>query len=433
MTISVECPNVACKKRLTAKEELAGKVVKCPACGQRMRLPARDTPPLAASDSRSAIHTSSIAHIENPRKTHIGDYEWCEPDYRQILMWAEALHLQPETVIERLLTEPETKWNHQVYTRFENGRIVALHWNLELLRLKTFKWVDGLAIEAIAFFAPEWYAKIHGSLSLSLPLPELRCLHCRNVVLAKLDLSAVPQLETLLSWDNHLTVVDLTSVPQLTWLWLQKNELAELDLSQVPLLTKLSCWGNRLTELDLSAVPKLAECDCAMNKIATLDSSAVPKLASLKCHLNRLGEIDISNVPQLTELECEGNELAKLDLSAVPKLTRLRCGGNQLTELDLSLVPLLTELMCYENQLTELDLSAVPELTLLFCYNNQLTELDFSGTPKLREVSLWFAASPNTRYCNNIAELDIRTLDALVRLEYDASETSLIQRSDQNF
>ncbi len=25
-----------------------------------------------------------------PTKFRIGDYEWCEPDYRQILIWAEA-------------------------------------------------------------------------------------------------------------------------------------------------------------------------------------------------------------------------------------------------------------------------------------------------------------------------------------------------------
>src|ERR1700722_19470516 len=33
----------------------------------------------------------------------IGEYEWCEPDYRQILLWADQLSLPPEEIIRRLL------------------------------------------------------------------------------------------------------------------------------------------------------------------------------------------------------------------------------------------------------------------------------------------------------------------------------------------
>jgi hypothetical protein len=36
-------------------------------------------------------------------KFRIGDHEWCEPDYRQILIWAEETGLKPEQVVERLL------------------------------------------------------------------------------------------------------------------------------------------------------------------------------------------------------------------------------------------------------------------------------------------------------------------------------------------
>ena len=40
-----------------------------------------------------------------PTKFRIGDYEWCEPDYRQILIWAEETGLKPEEVIARLLDQ----------------------------------------------------------------------------------------------------------------------------------------------------------------------------------------------------------------------------------------------------------------------------------------------------------------------------------------
>src|SRR5437773_2598175 len=35
----------------------------------------------------------------------IGEYEWCEPDYRQILIWARATSQKPEEVISCLLDE----------------------------------------------------------------------------------------------------------------------------------------------------------------------------------------------------------------------------------------------------------------------------------------------------------------------------------------
>jgi formylglycine-generating enzyme required for sulfatase activity len=60
MTITVECPNAACKKRLTAKEKYAGKVVKCPACGQPMRLPAPNVAAVAPVNPRASRQEKNI-------------------------------------------------------------------------------------------------------------------------------------------------------------------------------------------------------------------------------------------------------------------------------------------------------------------------------------------------------------------------------------
>jgi formylglycine-generating enzyme required for sulfatase activity len=60
MTITVNCPNAACKKRLTAEEELAGQVVKCPACGQSMRLPAPNTAAAAPAKPQASGHEKNI-------------------------------------------------------------------------------------------------------------------------------------------------------------------------------------------------------------------------------------------------------------------------------------------------------------------------------------------------------------------------------------
>lgn len=67
-----------------------------------------------------------------PARFRIGDYTWCDPDYRQILMWAEALKMQPITVIEKLTASKESK---EVATRFQDGRMVSVSWDLDELPL----------------------------------------------------------------------------------------------------------------------------------------------------------------------------------------------------------------------------------------------------------------------------------------------------------
>src|SRR5262245_56650988 len=40
MPIKITCPNLNCRKTLTARDEMAGKRVKCPACGGAIAIPA---------------------------------------------------------------------------------------------------------------------------------------------------------------------------------------------------------------------------------------------------------------------------------------------------------------------------------------------------------------------------------------------------------
>ena len=85
-------------------------------------------------------------------KWKIGDYEFCEPDYRQILHWAAALALAPEIFIERLLndqslnvmTTQDVDTPDWAGTRFENGQIVAIHWDLALLPVSHIELVTTL-------------------------------------------------------------------------------------------------------------------------------------------------------------------------------------------------------------------------------------------------------------------------------------------------
>jgi hypothetical protein len=251
----------------------------------------------------------------------IGNYGFREPDYSQLLIWAKALEIEPEALVQQL---EKTSFEYPSETKniftVEQGAIVSLAWDLKALPLKTFDWVRGLSIWELAVFGKE---AEHPNISFSLP-----CLR---------------------------------------WLFIGSIKLKKLDLSNVPNLTELSCSENQLTRLDLSHAPNLTKLDCYKNQLTRLDVSNVPGLTGLLCSENQLTEFDLSNVPNLTSLLCSENQLTKLDLSNVPNLTDLYCPNNQLTELDLSNVPGLTKLHCRNNRLTKLDVRANTALTELRC------------------------------------------------------------------
>ena len=327
----------------------------------------------ALSISRADAH---MIRELTPRFT-IGDSQFCEPDYLQILRWASSLALTPEIVVERLLVEPDKVWEKKYQTEIVNGRIKQIFWKFDLLPTISFELNEGLLIEALVF---ETSARFR-------PAP------------------FAIKSTTLKSLGCGVGCVDLMR-------------------SEVPNLRKLDCCVNELADLDLSMFPLLTELMCSYNKFPNLNLKSVPMLEELWCSDNQLEELDLLSVHSLSKLWCCENRISKLELSTVPLLTYLRCSGNSLTKLDLSGIPQLTTLYCHRNQLSVLELSSVPKLVTLCCFDNQLTTLDVSHTPDL--VSLRCQG-------NQLTELDIRPLRKLKRLHYDANRTRLIQRPDQKF
>lgn len=255
----------------------------------------------------------------------IDEHEFCEPDYRQILIWTKALGIEPQTMIERLLTapesrigkvrrrfarrlglaEPENTRDEEARTQFVGGRIVQLGWNIELLPLESFEWVDDLAIESIVFSVPEDHEPIERVMPL--PLCKLRRLDCQEMGITKLDLSTVPLLAKLKCDHNNLTSLDLAAVPRLTELTCADNNLTSLDLANVPELRTLGCWNNHLTSLSLSAGPMLTLLWCHVNHLTTLDLSNIRSLKSLWCYNNELTDLDIRPLEQLETLSFDSD------------------------------------------------------------------------------------------------------------------------------
>ena len=263
-------------------------------------------------------------------KFRIGEYQWCEPDYRQILIWAKALRLRPEEVIERLLKGPTGTNDSWRETRFENGMLLKISWDFELLPLWDFQWVDGLRITHLFIYSQPYmniYPDGWARKRLPLNLPQLTHLDCRQVGLQELDLSGCPQLHVL------------------------------------------GCSGNWISQLDLAAVPNLRELSCTVNNIEELDLSPVPRLIKLNCGINGvlrqvrgLRRLTMPSLPNLTTLSCFSNQLSSLDLSGLPNLTLLHCSENEIGALDLSKVPFLEELDCHSNPIRSLDIRPLHHL-----------------------------------------------------------------------
>jgi hypothetical protein len=341
----------------------------------------------------------------------IGEYEWCEPDYRQILIWANVLALEPEEVIGRLLQgqRPEgVPWAESV---FADGRLIKLNWDLNLLPLDRFQLVIPLEITHLSIRSrvePHEWGEHHTQLvkSLKLRLPKLTNLSCERLGLPELDLILTPNLRALLCGQNNLSELDFSVVPELNILHCGVNQFRELKLSALDNLTELDCASSWISpRVILSAMPNLSRLDCGWNdpKVVAAFLSHAPNLTELNCMMSSLKRLDLSGVPHLTKLECNNNITTKLDLSLVPKLKELNCRVMGLRKLDLSHTHNLLKLNCWGNDLNALDLSAVPELQVLDCVEN------------------------------SIDVLDIRRLLHLHELKYDSGRTHLMQRPDQNF
>ena len=279
-----------------------------------------------------ALTRQEQASIQSAKRK-IGDYEFCDPDYRQISLWAVALSLAPEEVIKRLLDRKSMfhcgvrMASHRAGTDFKDGRITGLHWDLQCLPLEHFEWIEGLSIDHLSFFVP--YGSRRSIAAMPLHFPELFYLSCDRLGLTQLDLSHSAALEELECGENLLTQLDLSFVPRLKVLEVGSNALAELDLSFVPNLINLVCSENMIRKLPLALVPQLQELWCSGNGVIDLDLAAVPHLKHLSCEENQLTWLDLGCTPQLEWLECEGNPIAELDVRSLENLHYLGYDSGQ--------------------------------------------------------------------------------------------------------
>jgi hypothetical protein len=350
-------------------------------------------------------------------KFRIGDYEWCEPDYRQIHIWAKATGIFPEQILQILKkATPDTCWA-KPGPAFYQGRLLRLSWDFGKLPLKTFEWVEGLRITHFSLKTLLVSDEQRVLNDLDLALPHLTHLGCCGAQGFNRSQGLNPAAD---AWSRLL---NLLRTPELEELSCIGCGLSALELSSFKKLHRLRCTFNRLSQLDLSAVPDLKSLNCGDNYLSQLDLSAVPGLTVLDCADNSFSELDLTPVPDLTFLGCGKNHLAELDISKISRLKGLNCDGNKLTHLTFPIMPELAYLSCSKNSLSNLDLSNAPNLTSLYCSENKIARLDLNLTPRLETLSC---------ESNQIRVLDIQPLKFLKTFYYDRAKVHLIQRPDQN-
>ena len=166
-----------------------------PRPGTEVAAPGQRTPRVIAEMVRDVLARATDVHLSQAR-FRIGDYALREPDYRQILRWAEAAGKAPEEVLAVLnqWQIPNT-WSNEDPTvfRLQDGAIVELDWDFESLSLVPETWEPGLRIRILEFRGP-WPDAFT---PLRPILPQLTKLFCSDIGLASLDLSSVPALTVL--------------------------------------------------------------------------------------------------------------------------------------------------------------------------------------------------------------------------------------------
>ncbi|WP_200284162.1 hypothetical protein [Rhabdochromatium marinum] len=157
----------------------------------------------------------------------LGDHILREPDYRQLLDWADHYGMEPEVFtyhLARSQKEPDC-FGHREPIGFEivAGAIHSLVWDIKQFGVIPPRWREGVSVRKLALI---------GDWSMAVPL-------------------------------------ELPPIPGLTELYCCNNQFTELNLSPMPGLVKLTCGRSQLTQLVLSSAPNLTAlyCDHALHII----------------------------------------------------------------------------------------------------------------------------------------------------------------------
>ena len=150
-------------------------------------------------------------------------------------------------------------------------------------------------------------------------------------------------------------------------------------------ITGLSSDGGKFENIDLSILPNLETLTIGDAAIQSLDLSANTKLQELSLFNTQIETLNAPNLSELTTIFISNNSKLKssLDFSNCLQVKDITVTGNGVTSLSTANCANLEQLNCYDNNLSSLDISYCPKLKSLMEYNNQLKTLNIAGSGQL--------------------------------------------------
>jgi Leucine-rich repeat (LRR) protein len=273
----------------------------------------------------------SIERASTSARFRIGDFEFCEPDFRQILIWAKALEISPQSLIQEF---EEISNDHDTKFKIEDGSIVSLAWDFARLPMVKIEFVSDISIQEISLFQSDYFSDCEFAdddiaaepqVDILICLRSLRILYIYDVKISSLKLIEMESLSELYCTCTNLTEIDLSNVPKLKILWCRYNQLTELNLTGQSMLISLHCDKNKLKRLAISNAPHLYEIYCDYNNLTDLDISSAHNLKSLKCDNNIIMNINLYGIESIKYISCHNNNIARIDISNAHKLEFLYC------------------------------------------------------------------------------------------------------------
>lgn len=347
----------------------------------------------------STLTTSKQEGALVPRY-RIGDIDFCEPDYRQMLLWAERFDKNPTDFLASLLGNEGIEYYGSKGTLIVNGRIHRLSWDMVMFPEFRLDYGPHLALDYLEFFD-------HVRTPLT-PPPTSH--HLRRYFQHSIEerlLKRTPQND-----DYSELTIDYDCPIERRLAEHRGGKQKTLSLS-CPTLRVLTIRGTNFIDLECIDLSSLKELRVSHKPgfIKSLSAESCPALEGLDCHGTVLQKLVLRDYESLSWLDCSqcGLETLNLTFSQNSPLKQLNCRENELRGEELLLAFIFGDFQ---------------KLEKLDCSFNHLSILHLDSTPNIRRLS-----------CegNMLEELDIRPLQHLESLTYDRDRTRLIQRPDQNF
>lgn len=212
-------------------------------------------------------------------------------------------------------------------------------------------------------------------------LPNLETVNWINGALTSIDIDGSDALKYINLMHNNLTDIDFQGNVNLLELNLEFNNITDINVSGCSNLTDLNFYENPLESLDVSNCTSLPNLAVITEGITYLNVTGCSSMYSLSCNNSPIESIDLTGMENLHSLTLNNCGLTSLDVSGFSELETLRVNDNNLSEIILTECTALVALQCYNNALTEIDLTDSEYLSSVWVYNNNFTSLDFSNNP----------------------------------------------------